>query len=162
MFELAGDGPEVGEVVGGVRVIEFDTDAGGAEWYWYALVLGYVLSFGQWFGFAGCARKEFDAVFEFVGGGEQPLWSELAGEEVVEKVCDLLGAVWVGWVGEGFDELVAEEDGGFFEGLVGLLCGDVGVEDVDVVGLQLVGEFEYGVDGVVVCSEDDEGFVEEA
>lgn len=70
VFELAGDGPEVGKVVGGMRVIEFDANAGGAKWYWYAFVLGYVLSFGQWFGFACCAWKEFDAVFEFVGGGE--------------------------------------------------------------------------------------------
>jgi hypothetical protein len=162
MFELAGNGPEVTEVVSGVRVIEFDVDAGGAEWYGYVFVHGYVLPLGQRFGVADRAWKEFDAVFEFIGGGEHPLWAELAGEEVVEEVCDLLGAVWVGWVSECFNELVAEEDGGFFEWLVGLLGGDVGVEDVDVAGLKLVGEVQHGVDGVIVGSEDSEGFVEEA
>ena len=90
------------------------------------------------------------------------MWGELAGEEVVEEVCDLLSAVRVGGVGEGFDELVAEEDGGFFEWLVWLLGGDVGVEDINVVGLQLVGEVQHGIDGVVVGSEDGEGFIEEA
>ncbi len=162
VFELAGDGPEVGEVVSGVRVVEFGVDAGWAKRYGYTFVLSYVLTFGEWFGFADCAGEEFDAVFEFAGGGEHPLWAKLAGEEVVEEVCDLLGAVWVGWVGERFNELVAEEDGGFFEGLVGLLGGDMGIEDIDVVGLQLVGKLQHGIDGVVVGSEDGEGFIEEA
>ena len=46
VFELAGDSPEAVEVVSGVRVIEFDFDAGRAQWYGYSLVLGYVLSLG--------------------------------------------------------------------------------------------------------------------